>query len=126
VYEIVFDSATRGGAGRFTFRLWINDTVAPKLRLLTRTARGGRIRISARDAGSGIDPRSLSARVDGSVQPARYVRRAGVIVVEAGRLSAGRHRLALVASDHQEAKNSENALRILSNTTRLRTSFVAR
>jgi subtilisin family serine protease len=126
VYEIVFDSATRAGAGRFTFRLWINDTVAPKLALLTRTVRGGRVRIAARDAGSGIDPRTLSARIDGSARDARYARRAGVIVVEARRLTPGRHRLELVASDHQEAKNSENALRILPNTTRLRTSFVVR
>jgi subtilisin family serine protease len=126
VYEIVFDSATRAGAGRFTFRLWIDDTVAPKLRLLTGTVRHGRIRIAARDAGSGIDPRSLSARVDGRARRARYVRRAGVIVVEARGLSRGRHRLELVASDHQEAKNSENALRILANTARLRTRFVVR
>jgi hypothetical protein len=127
VYEIVFDSASRAGAGRFTFRFWINDTVAPKLKLLTRTVpRGGRIRVAARDVGASIDPRSLSARIDGRVRPARYVRRAGVIVVDVEGLSRGRHRLELVASDHQEAKNSENALRILPNTTRLRTRFVVR
>jgi subtilisin family serine protease len=127
VYEIVFDSATRAGAGRFTFRFWIDDTVAPKLSLLTRTVpRSRRLRIAARDAGSGIDPRSVSARVDGRVRAARYVRRAGVIVVDVGDLPAGRHRLRLVASDHQEAKNSENALRILPNTARLRARFVLR
>jgi hypothetical protein len=127
VYEIVFDSATRAGAGRFTFRFWINDTVAPRLTLLTRTVpRNGRLRVAARDAGSGIDPRSLSARIDGRVRAARYVRRAGAIVVDVDGLSPGRHRLELVASDHQEAKNSENALRILPNTTRLRARFVVR
>jgi hypothetical protein len=76
--------------------------------------------------GASIDPRSLSARIDGRARPARYVRRAGVIVVDVGGLSGGRHRLELVASDHQEAKNSENALRILPNTTRLRARFVVR
>jgi subtilisin family serine protease len=127
VYEIVFDSPTRAGAGRFTFRFWINDTVAPRLSLLTRTVpRTGRIRVAARDAGSGIDPRAVSARVDGRPRTARYVRRTGVIVVDVEGLSPGRHRLELVASDHQEAKNSENALRILPNTTRLRARFVVR
>jgi hypothetical protein len=127
VYEVVFDSATKGGAGRFTFRFWIDDTVPPKLSLLTRTvARGGRIRIAARDAGSGIDPRSLSARIDGRYAPARYVRRAGVIIVRDGTLAPGRHTVELVASDHQEAKNMENALRILPNTARLRARVVVR
>jgi hypothetical protein len=126
VYEIVFDSATRAGAGRFTFRFWINDTVAPRLALLTRTASRRGVRVAARDAGSGIDPRSVSARIDGRVRDARYVRRAGVIVVDVEGLSRGRHRLELVAADHQEAKNSENAHRILPNTSRLRARFVVR
>jgi subtilisin family serine protease len=127
VYEVVFDSPTRRGAGRFTFRFWIDDTVAPRLKLLTRTVRrGGSIRLSARDSGAGIDPRTIFARVDGQIRPARYVRRAGVIVIGARGLAPGRHRLQLVASDHQEAKNSENALRILPNTTRLRARFVVR
>jgi subtilisin family serine protease len=127
VYEVVFDSPTRAGAGRFTFRFWVNDTVAPRLRLLSRVVRrGGRIRVSARDAGAGIDPRSLTARVDGRRRPARYLRRAGVIVIEGRGLSPGRHRVQIVVSDHQEAKNSENALRILPNTARLRAGFSVR
>jgi subtilisin family serine protease len=127
VYDIVFDSATRAGAGRFTFRFWVDDTVAPRLSLLTRVVRrGGGIRIAARDAGSGIDPRSLVARIDGRLAPPRYIRRGGVIVVRAEGLAPGRHRLDLSASDHQEAKNMENALRILPNTARLRARFVVR
>jgi subtilisin family serine protease len=127
VYEIVFDSPTRAGAGRFTFRFWRDDTVAPKLTLLTRTvAREGRIRIAARDSGSGVDPRSLSARVDGRRVPTTYARHAGVIVMRPGGLAPGRHRLDVVASDYQETKNMENALRILPNTARLRAGFVAR
>jgi subtilisin family serine protease len=126
VYEIVFDSATRAGAGRFTFRLWINDIEAPKLKLLTRRVSRGGIRVAAGDRGSGLDPRSVSARVDGQIRAARYVRRGGVIVINAAGLAPGRHRLQLAVSDHQEAKNSENALRILPNTTRLRAGFVVR
>jgi subtilisin family serine protease len=126
VYAVVFDSPNRAGAGRFTFRFWVDDTVAPKLTLLTRAVgAGGRIRVAARESGSGIDPRSLLARVDGRLTRARYVRRAGVIVV-AGVHPRGRHRLDLVVSDHQEAKNMENALRILPNTARLRATFVVR
>jgi subtilisin family serine protease len=127
VYEIVFDSPTRAGAGRFTFRFWRDDTVAPKLTLLTRrVARRGRILVAARDGGSGIDPRALSARVDGRAVRAAYSRRSGTIVVRPGALAPGRHRFELAASDYQEAKNMENALRILPNTTRLRTGFVVR
>ena len=126
-YDVVFDSGTRAGAGRFTFRFWVDDTVAPRLSLVSRTVgRVGRIRVAARDAGSGIDPRSITARVDGRLARARYVRRAGVIVVGERRLRPGRHRLELTASDHQEAKNMENALKILPNTTRLRAAFTVR
>jgi subtilisin family serine protease len=126
VYDVVFDSATRAGAGLFTFRFWVDDTVAPRLSLLTRNVgRRARILVAARDAGSGIDPRSISARIDGRPTRARYVRRAGVIVLTRN-LRPGRHRLELTASDHQEAKNMENALRILPNTTRLRAAFVVR
>jgi hypothetical protein len=55
-----------------------------------------------------------------------YSRRSGTIVVRPGALAPGRHRFELAASDYQEAKNMENALRILPNTTRLRTGFVVR
>jgi hypothetical protein len=124
---VVFDSGTRAEAGRFTFRFWVDDTVTPRLSLLTKIVGAQkRIRISARDLGSGIDPRSLVARVDGRPHPARYVRRAGTIVLSARGLSPGRHTLLLVVSDHQEAKNMENTLRILPNTARLRTAFRVR
>ena len=84
------------------------------------------MRVSARDVGSGIDPRSVVARVDGRPHRARYVRRAGAIVLSTRGLAPGRHTLVLGVSDHQEAKNMENALRILPNTTRLRAAFVVR
>jgi hypothetical protein len=41
-YAAVFDSATRGGAGAFTFRYWVNDVTPPALRLRTRSVRVGR------------------------------------------------------------------------------------
>jgi subtilisin family serine protease len=127
VYDVVFDSPRRKGAGRFTFRFWVDDAVAPRLSLLSRTVSSrGRISIAARDSGSGIDPRSIVARVDGRLVQARYLRRAGAIVVPAGGLARGRHRLDVLVSDHQEAKNMENALRILPNTSRLRAAFVVR
>jgi subtilisin family serine protease len=127
LYDVVFDSPRRSGAGRFTFRFWVDDTVPPRLSLSSRTvASGGRISIAARDAGSGIDPRSILARVDGQVIRARYLRRAGSIVVPAAGLARGRHRLDLLVSDHQETKNMENALRILPNTSHLRAAFVVR
>jgi subtilisin family serine protease len=127
VYDVVFDSGTRAEAGRFTFRFWVDDTVPPRLSLLTKTVRArGRIRVAAREVGSGVDPRSLVARVDGRPHPARYVRRAGAIVLSARGLAQGRHTLVLVVSDHQEAKNMENTLRILPNTARLRAAFRVR
>jgi subtilisin family serine protease len=126
-YDVVFDSGTKATAGRFTFRFWVDDTVAPRLSLLTRIVGAQRrVRVSARDVGSGIDPRSVIARVDGRPHPARYVRRAGAIVLSTRGLAPGRHMLVLGVSDHQEAKNMENALRILPNTTRLRVAFVVR
>jgi hypothetical protein len=54
------------------------------------------------------------------------VRRAGAIVLSARGLGAGRHTLVLVVSDHQEAKNMENTLRILPNTARFRAAFRVR
>jgi hypothetical protein len=105
----------------------VDDAVAPRLSLSSRTVSSrGRISIAARDSGSGIDPRSIVARVDGRLVQARYLRRAGAIVVPAGGLARGRHRLDVLVSDHQEAKNMENALRILPNTARLRAAFVVR
>jgi hypothetical protein len=48
------------------------------------------------------------------------------ITVPVGRLPAGRHRVRLQVSDHQEAKNMENALRILPNTTVIDTTVTVR
>ena len=41
-YAVVFDSATRAGAGAFTFRYWVNDVTPPTVRLRARTSRAAR------------------------------------------------------------------------------------
>ena len=38
-YELVFDTPSRAAAGKFTFRLWINDTTPPRVKV-KRYARG--------------------------------------------------------------------------------------
>jgi hypothetical protein len=124
-YDVVFDTPSRRTAGRFTFRFWVNDTKPPSLRLMTRRVRrGGLVRVSATDHGSGVDPRSLRAFVDG--HPVRLRFRQGRITVSTAALSRGRHRLTVQASDYQETKNMENSGPILPNTRRLSTTFVLR
>jgi subtilisin family serine protease len=123
-YQVVFDSPTAGGAGRFRFRFWIGDQTPPRLRLLTPTVTArGFLTFRATDSGAGVDPRAIFARVDGGSRAASYSRARNRIRIPVGRLSRGRHRLVLQVSDHQEAKNMENALRILPNTTRLELTF---
>ncbi|HEX6399624.1 MAG TPA: S8 family serine peptidase, partial [Actinomycetota bacterium] len=123
-YDIVFDTASVGEAGAFTFRFWIGDTTPPRLRLLS--SRGGVLRILARDDEAGIDPSSIRVSVDGARRAARYDARRRRIVTTGARLRPGRHVLHVVASDYQELKNMENVRRILPNTRRLTVSFLVR
>jgi len=123
-YDVVFDSTTEAGAGPFTFRFWIGDTTPPRLRVLSTG--GGQIRISARDAGSGVDPALIRVFVDGRLREARYDAARELVVAQVGKLRPGRHRLRVVASDYQESKNMENVRRILPNTARLSTVFRVR
>ena len=126
-YDIVFDSSTPGGAGAFTFRLWIGDTTRPRLRLVTRTPRrGGRLLISAVDLGSGVNPRSIRVIVGSLVRPARYDARRRLIVVSLNGVSRGRRLVEAEVSDYQESKNQENVARILPNTSRLRATIAVR
>ena len=127
IYSVVFDSPAAASAGRFAFRFWIGDETPPRLRLLTPAvpARGS-LAIRATDRGAGVDPRSIFASVDGGSREPAYSRARNRITIPVGRLSSGRHRLVLQVSDHQEAKNMENALRILPNTTRLELGFTVR
>jgi subtilisin family serine protease len=124
-YDIVFDTPSRAAAGKFTFRFWVGDTKPPRVRLLTPAVRaGGVLRLRVTDAGSGVDPGSLHASLDGGGVRVRY--RQGIATLSAGALGAGRHRLVFRASDFQEAKNMENTGPILPNTRTLSARFVIR
>ena len=124
-YAIVFDSATPAGAGRFSFRYWVDDVTPPTLRLRTRViGRGEPVRIAAIDRGSGVYASSIEASLDGSDTAASF--KNGVIRIPTGRLSPGRHRLRLRVSDYQETKNTENVARILPNTRTYTTAFTVR
>jgi subtilisin family serine protease len=128
-YHVVFDSPTAAGAGRFTFRFWIGDETPPRIRPLRGLRpRKGALAFRVTDAGAGVDPRSIFASIDGRPRRPLYSPvRGGVIVeVPVGGLARGRHRVRLQISDHQEAKNMENALRILPNTTALDAFFTLR
>jgi len=114
-YAIVFDSATRAGAGTFTYRYWVDDVTPPVLRLRTRSvARGRPVLVSATDAGAGVYRESIRISVDGT--SARGTLRGGLLAIPTGGLSTGTHRLRVRVSDHQESKNTENVARILPNT----------
>jgi subtilisin family serine protease len=125
-YDVVFDTTGRTRAGRFTFRFWIGDGTPPALRLLTPTAGAGGLTVSAVDGGAGVDPRSVSATVNGLPRPAAYSRARNRITVGTTGLPAGRHTLVLQVSDYQETKNNENTGPILPNTRVLRTTFTVR
>jgi subtilisin family serine protease len=125
-YYVVFDSPRRRDAGRFTFRLWINDSTRPRVRLLTpRVPRRGALVFAASDGGAGVDPRAVFVRIDrGGLFRATYG--AGRVRIPVGSLSTGRHTATIQVSDHQESKNMENVPRILPNTTTRVVSFVVR
>jgi subtilisin family serine protease len=124
-YDVVFDSPSRATAGRYTFRFWIGDTRPPMLRLLTsRIGRGGTLLVRARDAGSGVDPSTMTASIGGRAVRVRYAK--GVVRIATGSLGRGRHRLVLQVSDYQETRNQENVPRILPNTRRISATFTVR
>jgi subtilisin family serine protease len=126
-YDLVFDSPSRRAAGPFTFRLWVNDTTPPSVRLAARTVRvGAPLRLVIRDRGSGVDPQSLLARVDGRVRRVVYQPAAGVVDVPLAGIARGRHRLVFTAADYQETKNTEDASATLPNTRRLSATFTVR
>ena len=119
-YDIVFDSATPKGAGRFSFRLWINDTTPPSAKLLTPTVkRGDFVSVGVADAGSGVDPATLVVKLGGKELPAALSN--GVIRIPTRSVAAGRVSLRVQVSDHQETRNMENVGPILPNTRILQT-----
>ncbi len=110
-YDVVFDTRGKSQAGPFTFRLWMNDTAPPTVKVLKSTA-AGRIALSVTDAGSGVDPSSLALVVDGAKHGLSYS--SGKVVISG--LSAGRHKIELTAGDYQETKNMETYGAVLPNT----------
>ena len=114
-YDVVFDSATTAGAGRFTFRFWINDMTPPSARLerVRATARWGAEHSCGR-CRLGVDPATFAARIDGAPQVATW--RAGVVRIATEGLKPGKHRLRFQVSDYQESRNMENVPPILPNT----------
>ena len=117
-YDLVFDTVSAATAGPFTFRFWIDDTTPPTVRLLTPRARhGGRLALALADRGSGVDPSTISVRIDGRSVVPTWDGRAGRLLVPVGAgLSSGRHRLAVQVSDYQEEKNSESVPGLFPNT----------
>jgi hypothetical protein len=122
-YGLVFDTRNRASAGRFTFRLWVNDTKPPAIRFLSYT-QGGTIRVRISDAGSGVDPAAISVTLDGETEQGAYSR--GVLTLSIVPLKRGAHRLAVTASDFQETKNMEDVARILPNTRTYTKSFTVK
>ena len=123
-YDFVFDTPARARPGRFTFRVWVNDTTPPSVRLLTPSIpRGGSVRFAVRDSGSGVDPASILAKVDGEATPVTYAR--GIVTI-AKTLTPGAHRITLSAADYQETKNMEDVGPILPNTRVVQTTVVVR
>lgn len=126
-YVVVFDSTSRSNAGRFTFRFWIGDSKRPTVRLLTPSVpRAGSLRIKVKDAGSGVDPLTIVAAIDGTRTPTSYSRRKYTVTIPLGGLSRGRHKLAFQVSDYQESRNMEDVGPILPNTRIVTTTFRAR
>jgi subtilisin family serine protease len=124
-YDLVFDTPADTRPGSFTFRFWINDTTPPTVRVLDRSVRRGMpIRIAVTDAGSGVDPQTLAATVDGT--PVRPAFHHGVLTVKTTRLTPGTHRLNVSASDYEESKNMEDVGPVLPNTRTIQTTFTVR
>jgi hypothetical protein len=123
-YDIVFDSPGRTNAGKFKFRLWINDVAPPAVKL--RGYSGGVVTLGVTDAGAGVDGRSIRAFLDGGAVESPATFSNGVVSVRTGSLGGGKHTIELFVSDYQEAKNMEDVPPILPNTARLTTTVTVR
>jgi subtilisin family serine protease len=122
-YDVVFDETGPGRA--FTFRYWVDDTKPPTVKLLTHTVRrGAPLVLSATDAGSGVDPATLQATVDGAAVRPKLV--GSKLTVVLGAVGRGTHRLRLSVADYQESKNMEDVARILPNTRTFAARFTVR
>ncbi len=112
-YEIVFDTTSAASAGRFSFRLWIDDRTPPRIRVLSRKA--GFVVVRITDAGAGVDPRSISATSGSRSFPFSFDALTGEAKIDVGSLKTGGP-LVVRAADYQETKNDENAGALLPNT----------
>jgi subtilisin family serine protease len=125
MYEFVFDTPTGAKPGAFTFRFWVNDTSPPSIRLLSHKHVIGRpIRLTVRDSGSGVDPRSFHVRVGGKSVRIRYSD--GVLFLRTKGLRPGKKALVVTASDYQETKNMEDVGPVLPNTRTLHSTVTLR
>ncbi len=121
-YDVVFDTPTGARPGAFSFRYWVDDRTPPAVSFVSRTATTATgLRLSVTDAGSGVDPGSLHATIDGKPRAVRFA--AGKAVIAVKGLARGAHKVTLVASDVQETKNMEDVPRILPNTTTFSATF---
>jgi subtilisin family serine protease len=118
-YDIVFDTRGKSLAGPFQFRYWVNDTKPPTFRVLPGAP--GTIAVAITDAASGVDPRSLVARLDGREVHASYANGKAVI-----RATPGKHTVSVQASDYQETKNMEDVVKIKPNTATMTRSVTVR
>ena len=124
-FDVVFDTPGGTTPGPFTFRFWVNDITPPSIRLLTPVAKvHGNLDLAVADAGSGVDPLSIVAKIDG--KPANAVYRAGRVVIGLTTAGRGTHRVVVEAADYQELKNMENVPRILPNTRTFTATFRVR
>ena len=124
-YDLVFDTPAGGKPGSFVFRFWVNDTTPPTVRLLHGTvSRGGPVQVAVTDAGSGVDPGSLAASLDG--KRATFTFAHGEMTLRSSSLTPGSHQLVVQASDYEESKNMEDVGPVLPNTRTLRTTVVVR
>jgi hypothetical protein len=124
-YFVVVETRPGHKPGPYRLRLWINDHTPPSITQVPRAvARSAEeLTFHVADKGSGVSEPDVTVRVDGTQEEAA-VSPAGQVRAHIGRLSAGRHRIDITASDTQETKNSENASALaLPNTRTVHTAF---
>lgn len=124
-YEFVFDTPTGKKPGAFTFRFWVNDTMPPSIRRLSKRVKIGRpLRFAVHDAGSGLDPSGFHAWIGRRIVRVRFS--GGVLYLRTKGLRPGRRAVVVKASDYQETKNMEDIGPVLPNTRVLHTSVTLR
>src|SRR4029453_15057191 len=89
-----FASPSRGKAGKFTFRFWINDVTPPAVKL--RGYSSGVIKLSVRAPRAGVDPDSIQAFIDGSGSQSDVTFGNGTASVKTGSLGPGKHTVKMV------------------------------